>query len=91
MNYQKTLGKVIKETRTKKMISQAQLAQKCNLDKYYISKIERGMKQPSLTTLLKIAIVLNKPVSQILADVDKKIPWRYTTFPGNSEFSPRAK
>ena len=77
MNYQKILGHVLKEVRTKKRISQAQLAQKCSLDKHYISKIERGVKQPSLTTLLKIATVLNKPVSQIFADVDSRISWRY--------------
>lgn len=87
MNYQKVLGHVLKEIRTKKRISQAQLAQECNLNKHYISKIERGIKQPSLTTLLKIATVMNKPVSQILADVDSRIPWRYSTaLPLKSEF-----
>ena len=77
MEYQRTLGIVIKELRTHRKLSQARLATHCHLSEKYISQLERGLRRPSLTTLLKLAIILDLPPSQLLTRVDNRVSWRY--------------
>jgi transcriptional regulator with XRE-family HTH domain len=55
----------IREIRKRHGISQAALAEECGLDRTYISGIERGQRNPSLTNILKIAGALGTPASQI--------------------------
>jgi len=47
-----SFGSVLKELRNNKSISQEQLAHDCGLERTYISMLERGKYQPSLSTLL---------------------------------------
>jgi transcriptional regulator with XRE-family HTH domain len=51
-------GVVLRECRTKSGISQEQLALKADLDRTYISLLERGLRQPSLDTLFRLAKIL---------------------------------
>jgi len=51
-------GEAIRETRKQLGVSQEQLALECGLDRTYISGIERGTRNPSLTNILKIAAAL---------------------------------
>ena len=60
-------GNAIREIRKRHGISQAALAEECKLDRTYISGIERGQRNPSLTNILKIAAALGTPASRILA------------------------
>lgn len=46
----------------------AELAAKVGLDKGYLSKVERGLKVPSIATLLKLAHALGVPVSQLFGE-----------------------
>lgn len=58
MNRKKVLeefGSRVRTQRVSKNLSQEALAHKCQLDRTYISGIERGMRNPSLTGILKIA------------------------------------
>jgi len=48
-------GKVLREMRTEKKISQEKLAELCGLDRTYISLFERGLRQPTITTIFKIS------------------------------------
>jgi transcriptional regulator with XRE-family HTH domain len=61
------VGNAIREIRKRHGISQAALAEECSQDRTYISGIERGQRNPSLTNILKIAAALGSPASQILA------------------------
>jgi len=61
----------IREIRKRHGISQAALAEECGLDRTYISGIERGQRNPSLTNILKIAGALGTPASQILARAEQ--------------------
>jgi transcriptional regulator with XRE-family HTH domain len=51
-------GKVLKEIRTEKGLSQEKLAESSNLDRTYISLLERGLRQPTITTIFKLSQVL---------------------------------
>lgn len=64
-------GNAIREIRKRRGISQAALAEECRLDRTYISGIERGQRNPSLTNILKIAAALGTPASQILAHAEQ--------------------
>jgi len=48
-------------------MSQEALAAKCELDRTYISGIERGTRNPSLTNILKIADSLSVSASELFA------------------------
>lgn len=55
----KLLAERIKLLREKNDISQEELAFLCEIDRTYISKIERGIANPSLLVLQKIAQALD--------------------------------
>jgi len=59
-------GTLIKKLRKKKSISQEQLAHDCELDRTYISMLERGIHQPSLHTLFIIAENLDMKASELI-------------------------
>ena len=71
MEIKRILGTVLKEIREKQNITQARLAEICDLDVDYISKIERGVRQPSLSTLFDMADALNTPMAKIMENVDR--------------------
>lgn len=54
----KKFGERVKKARTKAGLSQEQLAFKTGLDRTYISGIERGLRNPSLKNIAKIAKAL---------------------------------
>lgn len=62
-------GQRIRAIRNRRGISQESLALKCGLDRTYISGIERGTRNPSLTNILKIATALDVPPSELFVDM----------------------
>jgi transcriptional regulator with XRE-family HTH domain len=52
-------GQTIRSIRNRRGVSQESLALQCGLDRTYISGIERGTRNPSLTNILKIATALD--------------------------------
>ena len=65
MNISIAFGKVLRELRLKKGLSQEQLGFEADLRRTYVSILELGQQQPSLTTLLKLANALNIKASQL--------------------------
>jgi transcriptional regulator with XRE-family HTH domain len=62
------IGKNVKRIRVSKGMKQADLAYHANLTTYVVSMIENKKGcNPKLLTLLKIAYVLNVPLSEIIA------------------------
>jgi len=51
-------GRVLKEMRRRKRLSQEELALGAGLDRTYPSLLERGQRQPTLAVLLAVARVL---------------------------------
>jgi transcriptional regulator with XRE-family HTH domain len=65
-------GKVLREARQTRGMSQEHLAQESDLDRTFISLLERGLRQPSLSTILQIAQTLQLPPAKLIqAVVDK--------------------
>jgi len=63
---EEAFGIVLRNLRNEKAISQEKLALEANLARTYVSLLERGLRQPSLTTILNIAAVLGTPPPRIL-------------------------
>jgi transcriptional regulator with XRE-family HTH domain len=66
-------GKVLRKLRVGKKLSQEKLAELCDLDRTYISLLERGLRQPTITTLFKIADALDLPPSELVKKVEEEI------------------
>lgn len=64
-------GKVLKKLREERGISQEKLAFEIEGHFSHVSRLENGRKQPTLTTLYKIAKVLQVTPSFILSQVDE--------------------
>ena len=60
----------IKKVREKRGFTQEQLAFRVNVTKEYISYIENGHKQPSISLLKKIAKELNTTVKALIVEED---------------------
>ena len=60
------LGKIIKSKRESKGLTQLELAEKSDVDRNYIGMLERGERNPSYLSLLKIAKGLNIKVSNLI-------------------------
>lgn len=52
-------------------ISQEELAERTSLDRTYISLLERGKRNPSLLTLIKVAKGLETSVSTLTQDIEE--------------------
>lgn len=52
-------GQVLRRVRTEREMSQETLAFECELDRTYISMLERGLRQPTLTTLVLLGAALS--------------------------------
>jgi transcriptional regulator with XRE-family HTH domain len=59
-------GRVLRELRQEKGLSQEALALNANLQRNYISLVERGVNQPTITTILKLAAALNVKPSRMM-------------------------
>ena len=64
-------GAVLRSVRQQKELSQEQLALDCGLDRTFISMIERGQRQPTLSSIFRLAKALSIRPSKLLALVEK--------------------
>jgi len=73
MEIEKAFGMVLKLERIQKSFSQEELAHICDLDRTYISMLERGKRQPSLKTIFKLSFALNLLASEMLMKVENVV------------------
>jgi len=66
-------GKTLKDIRTQKGISQQELAFMTELDRTYISMLERNLRQPSLETVFKISAALGLKASEFVGLIETRI------------------
>jgi transcriptional regulator with XRE-family HTH domain len=59
-------GQVVRKEREQAEISQEELGFRSGLDRTYIGGIERGERNPTITTIQKIAKGLGRPVGEML-------------------------
>ena len=55
---QKAFGEALRQVRVGRGISQQELALESELDRTYISLLERGLRQPTITTLIALSDAL---------------------------------
>lgn len=75
----KHLGKVIRSVRTATGSTQESVAERANTTANYMSLIERGVQQPTVFKLYKIAEALDMTASDLLRLVDASIAGRLET------------
>jgi transcriptional regulator with XRE-family HTH domain len=64
-------GRRLRELREKYGVTQKQLSIATGLTEGYISNMERGLKVPSLTTILRLAVALGCNVTQLVSIFDQ--------------------
>lgn len=65
-------GKEVARLRKRMGISQEELAFRAEVHRTYISQIERGLKSPTLTVILKLARAVKVRVSRLLSLVERR-------------------
>ncbi len=73
MSYEVEFGLALKKLRLASNFSQIELAALSKIDRTFISLLERGVRQPSLTTIIQLASALKIRPSDLIAEVEKEI------------------
>ncbi len=60
-------GRVVKQLRDTRRLSQEALAERADLNRTYLGEVERGVAIPSLATIAKIASAFNLSTSDLIA------------------------
>lgn len=63
---QEAFGEVVRTLRLEAGLSQEELAERCELHRTYISQLERGLKSPTLTTIVALAHALGVPPHELI-------------------------
>ncbi len=72
-NIQLAFGKTLRKYRLQQKLSQEKLADLANLDRTYISQIERGLKSPSIPTLIALARALDIKAHFFMSEVEDEL------------------
>ena len=65
MDIRRRVGKAVQRLRAEKGLSQEELAHRADLHRTYISGVERGIRNPTVTVLEKIAGALETTIGQL--------------------------
>jgi transcriptional regulator with XRE-family HTH domain len=63
---QQAFGKAVRDLRERSGLTQEALAELCDLDRTYISGIERGIRNPTIQTIWIIAAGLNVSSQELM-------------------------
>lgn len=72
----KTVGDVIADFRKRKQLSQEVLSGLADIGRTHLSAIERGERKPTLETLYRISCALDVKMSDIVAEIERRIASR---------------
>ena len=67
------IGKVIQSRRKSKGMSQEVLSGLAGLDRTHFSKIERGLRSPTIDTLFRIAHALDISPHELISDIEEAV------------------
>ncbi|WP_206074050.1 helix-turn-helix transcriptional regulator [Polaromonas sp. SP1] len=65
-------GEVLRVHRMAAGISQEELAFRSDVDRTYVSRLERGTRQPTITTMINIGAALGIPAAVLMQDVEER-------------------
>lgn len=80
MTIEEAFGIVLCKFRKERLLSQEELSRLSQLDRGFISKLERGKQQPTLVTMFELASALNVSVQKILSEIEFLLSLNKTTF-----------
>ncbi|MGX2951265.1 helix-turn-helix domain-containing protein [Ursidibacter sp. B-7004-1] len=66
-------GIAVRRLRKERNLSQENLGFEADLQRIYISKLELGQQQPSITTIFKIANGLGCSASELISQTEKEL------------------
>jgi transcriptional regulator with XRE-family HTH domain len=66
----KAIGVVVRELRDQAGLSQERLSAECGFDRTYISRVERGIINPTVSRLWRIADALDTPLSKLIGQME---------------------
>lgn len=56
-------------------VAQEEIAHRSGLDRSFMGAIERGERNPTLTTILKVAVALDVRPSDLMARFEEELRW----------------
>jgi transcriptional regulator with XRE-family HTH domain len=65
-------GRSVRRWREKRNLTQEALAEKAGLDPTYISGIERGLRNPGIKNVARIAAAMNVTAAKLVEDMDSR-------------------
>lgn len=65
-------GEVLRRYRSEKNISQEELAFQAGVDRTFVSRLERGIRQPTITTLIGLGQALGVPAADLMRDTEEE-------------------
>jgi transcriptional regulator with XRE-family HTH domain len=68
----KIFGKVLQRHRLQRDISQEELAFQAGVDRTFVSRLERGIRQPTITTLINIGQALGISAANLVQEAEKE-------------------
>jgi transcriptional regulator with XRE-family HTH domain len=66
-------GKLIAGLRKAAQLSQEELAERAALHRTYVSQLERGLKSPTIVTLLRLSRALNTTPSKLIRQLETEL------------------
>ena len=67
------VGSVIRKIRKSKGLSQEVLSGLAGLDRTHYSKIERGLRSPTIETLFRISLALDMSPHMLMAEIEQAV------------------
>lgn len=72
-DHNKAFGRVLADLRRGENLSQEKLGFEAEMDRSFISLLERGKRSPTLDTIIRLCQVLNVSLSQLASLVEAKL------------------
>lgn len=66
-------GEVLRRYRSKLGVSQEELAFRAGVDRTFVSRIERGLRQPTITTLIGLGAALGVSAAELVRETEDKL------------------
>lgn len=63
-------GEVLRRYRSTLNVSQEELAFRAGVDRTFVSRIERGIRQPTITTLIGLGLALGVSAAELVREVE---------------------
>ncbi|MDX3907455.1 MAG: helix-turn-helix transcriptional regulator [Pigmentiphaga sp.] len=65
-------GEVLRRHRSEQNVSQEELAFQAGVDRTFVSRLERGIRQPTITTLIGIGQALGVSAADLVRETEKE-------------------